>query len=243
MNEIIKETAKQVIREIETPGITNIVGIYSGRFQPFGKHHFKTFEWFQKLFGTKNTYVVTSNKVDGNNSPFNFREKKVIIGKHGVPISKIVQVKNPYKSEEVTSKYDPKSTAVVFLVGKKDSERLGGKYFLPYDDNRDNLVGFDQHAYYKIAPHYSSKVDGKELSGTTIREILGSIDKSDGDKKSFFEELMGFTDERVYNLVTSKLSEKIHGIPFVIKKKDEDDKDIDEMIDIVKEVESIVIKK
>ena len=246
MDKLTEEIIKPFVNEIETPDIKNIVGIYPGRFPPFGKHHFQTFKWFQKLFGTKNTYVVTSNKVQPGKSPFNFREKKVIIGKHGVPSNNIVQIKNPYKAEEVTSKYDPKSTAVVFLVGKKDASRLGGKYFLPYKQHRNKLVGFDQHAYYMIAPHYSSKIDGKELSGTTIRGILGSKDKSDKEKKSFFKKLMGFTDGRIYKLITTKLSEdvneKIHGVPFFIKKKD-DEGDIEESIDLKEEINILVTEK
>ncbi len=220
MNELVEQIVEPFINEApETPAIKNIVGIYPGRFQPFGKHHFKTFKWLQKLFGTKNTYVVTSNKVESGKSPFNFREKKIIISKHGVPSNKIVQVTSPYKAEEVTKKYDPKTTAVVFLVGKKDASRLSGKYFKQYKQNRNKLVGFDQHAYVLIAPHYSAKVGGKDLSGTTIRDHLGSKDIDDKEKKKFFKQLMGFNDNNLFKLITKKLSEKIHGVPFFIKKK------------------------
>jgi nicotinamide mononucleotide adenylyltransferase len=44
--------------------VKTIVAIYPGRFQPFGKHHAAAFLWLQKQFGTANTYIVTSDKVE-----------------------------------------------------------------------------------------------------------------------------------------------------------------------------------
>ena len=241
MNKLIEEIVNPFINEApETPTIKNIVGIYPGRFQPFGKHHYATFKWLQKLFGTKNTYVVTSNKVERGKSPFNFREKSVIIKKHGVPSNKVVQIRNPYRADEVLRNYDPKTTAVVYLVGKKDASRLSGKYFQDYKKNRNNLVGFDQHSYVLIAPHYSAKIGGKELSGTTIRHHLGSKENSLKDKKKFFKQLMGFNDNRLFKLITGRLSEKIHGVPFYINK---DDKDLEEQINLKEEINLLVTEK
>jgi nicotinamide mononucleotide adenylyltransferase len=77
--------------------IKTVVAIYPGRFQPMGAHHSKTYKWLKSKF--KNAYVATSGKVDLPKSPFSFAEKKKIIKSHG--ISKIVQVKNPYKAEEI----------------------------------------------------------------------------------------------------------------------------------------------
>ena len=113
--------------------INDIVAIYPGRFQPFGLHHYNTFRWTQKKFGSNNSYVVTSNKT-GPKSPFNFKEKSTIIKKYGVPSNKTIQVKNPYMSQEVTKKYNDATTAVVFIVGQKDAVRLkSGKYFFAKD--------------------------------------------------------------------------------------------------------------
>jgi len=246
MNKLIEEITKPFIEEETlneapvTPKIKNIVGIYPGRFQPFGKHHYSTFKWLQKMFGTKNTYVVTSNKVEKGKSPFNFREKSIIIRKHGVPSGKVVQIRNPYKADEVLKKYDPKTTAVVYLVGKKDASRLSGKYFQDYKKNRNKLVGFDQHSYVLIAPHYSAKIGGKDLSGTTIRHHLGSKDTDEKDKKKFFKQLMGFNDNNLFKLITGKLSEKIHGVPFFIKK---DEEDLEEALSLKEEINLIVTEK
>ena len=99
--------------------IKNIIAIYPGRFQPFGKHHFETFKWLQTKFGKSNTYIATSNVTDTKKSPLTFADKKDII-RHYKLSDRLVQVKNPYKSEEILQQYNPKTTAVVFLVGSKD---------------------------------------------------------------------------------------------------------------------------
>ena len=105
--------AEQILNE--ESAIKTIVAIYPGRFQPMGKHHAKTYKWLQSQF--KDAYVATSNKIALPKSPFSFNEKKKIINSHG--ISNVVQVKNPYKAEEILKKYDSKTTAAVFMVGKR----------------------------------------------------------------------------------------------------------------------------
>ena len=48
--------------------------IYSGRFQPFGKHHYQSYLHLCEKFGSDNVYICTSNKTD-ENSPLTFDEK------------------------------------------------------------------------------------------------------------------------------------------------------------------------
>ena len=182
-----------------------IIAIYPGRFQPFGNHHKKTFEWIQEQFGKTNSFVVTSNKVVEGKSPFNFNEKSIIIRKHGVPKNKIIEVKSPYISKELTSRYDENNTSVVFIVGEKDCSRLGGKYFKQYEGNENNLKPLSEHGYVMIAPHFSQNINEYELSGTTIREILQSNKIYLSHKKKMFEEMMGFYDDKLFKMMVEKL--------------------------------------
>ena len=101
--------------------IKNIIAIYPGRFQPFGKHHAAAFKWLQTQFGATNCYIATSNVVDTPKSPFSFKEKADIIRHYGFN-DEVVQTKNPYKAEEILSNMNPEDTAVVFLVGQKDMQ-------------------------------------------------------------------------------------------------------------------------
>ena len=101
----------------ESP-VKTIIVVYPGRFQPMGQHHAAVYKKLASKFGKSNTYVVTSDVVKLPKSPLNFKEKYSVMKKHGV--TNVVQVKNPYQAQELTSKYDPETTALLFAVGAKD---------------------------------------------------------------------------------------------------------------------------
>ena len=204
--------AKQILTE--DTNITDIVAIYPGRFQPFGQHHAKAFEWLQRQFGATNTYVATSDKVEPGRSPFSFKEKAAIIKQNG--IRNVVQVKNPYKAEEILSAYNPATTAVVFMVGQKDMEedprfRIGklksgsDTYFQDYSKHKDNMLGYDKHGYLIVAPHISLSIPGfGEMSGTALRQALKN------STPETFKKIMGWFNPAVYNTVKKKLAESIN---------------------------------
>ena len=146
--------------------IKTVIAIYPGRFQPFGRHHAEAFKFLKGKFGDKNTFIATSDVVNPPKSPLNFKEKKEIVDKYGLG-KNLVQVKNPYKAEEITSKFDPKTTAVVFMVGEKDMKedprfKIGKKkdggdsYFQEYKPGM-KMDGYMEHGYLIVAPHTSFK--------------------------------------------------------------------------------------
>ena len=191
-----KHLADQILKE--ESNIKTIVAIYPGRFQPMGKHHAKTYNWLKSQF--KDAYVATSNKIALPKSPFSFNEKKKIINSHG--ISNVVQVKNPYKAEEILKKHDPETTAAVFMVGKKDAGRLKGKFFQDWKGNAE--VGYKDGAYLIIAPHVSMNVSGYgEMSGTAIRKALGDTELDPKEKKKVFKGIFGHT--KLYDMIVKKL--------------------------------------
>ena len=190
--------ADNIITE-QNKNIKTVIAIYPGRFQPMGKHHVDTFKWIEKQFGPKNTFVVTSDTTNNTNSPFNFKEKQAIINKHN--IKNVVQVRNPYRADELLKKYDPNTTAAVFIVGKKDAQRLGGKFFRPWTGSAD--IGYDKGAYTLVAPHISLRVPGQgEMSGTTIRQALAA------GGPHLFKQIMGWFDPTIYKTIVKKLSKK-----------------------------------
>ena len=195
--------------------IKNIIAIYPGRFQPFGQHHAAAFKWLQKEFGAANAYIVTSNVIQPPKSPFSFKDKQDIIRHYGFA-DRLVQVKNPYKSEEILSKLNPKDTAVVFMVGAKDMAedprfKIGAKkdgnpsYFQDYKKNKASLQGFDKHGYLVVAPHVHITIPGYgEMSGTTLRKALGA--KIPRDKKiKQFEAIFGWYDKKTADMVFDKI--------------------------------------
>jgi len=197
--------AENIIKEDSK--IKLVIAIYPGRFQPMGKHHAKTYQWLSGQFDK--AYVATTGKVDLPKSPFSFSEKKKIINSHG--ISNVVKVKSPYKAEEILKKYDPETTAAIFMVGKKDAGRLKGKFFQEWKGTAD--IGYREGAYLIHAPHISMNVPGYgEMSGTAIRKALGDKSLDKNQKTKIFKGIFGHTKN--YSLITNKLeklSEVVEG--------------------------------
>jgi hypothetical protein len=188
--------AEQIL--LEEKKITKVVAIYPGRFQPMGKHHAQVYKQLSSKFDE--VWVATSGKVQLPKSPFSFAEKKKIIKGHG--ISKVKQVKSPYKAEEILKKYDPETTSAVFVVGNKDAGRLKGKFFQDWKGKAE--IGYKDGAYLMIAPHVSLKVSGYgEMSGTAIRKALGDKSLEKKEKTKIFKSIFGHTKN--YKLIVNKL--------------------------------------
>tara|TARA_R110002050_G_scaffold41531_10_gene100659 strand:- start:2075 stop:4615 length:2541 start_codon:yes stop_codon:yes gene_type:complete len=194
----------------ESP-VKTIIVVYPGRFQPMGQHHAAVYKKLASKFGKSNTYVVTSDVVKLPKSPLNFKEKYSVMKKHGV--TNVVQVKNPYQAQELTSKYDPETTALLFAVGAKDMKenprfKIGFKkngdpsYFQNYEDNKSTLQPFTKHGYLVVAPHVNITIPGfGEMSGTTLRQVLATADAET------FKDVMGFFDPKIYMMLQSKFSQ------------------------------------
>jgi hypothetical protein len=214
--------------------IKNVIALYPGRFQPFGKHHAEAFKWLENQFGAQNCYIVTSNVVDPVKSPFSFKDKHDIISNYGFA-DRLVQVKNPYKAEEITAHLKPEDTALVFMVGAKDMKedprfKIGTKkdgnpsYFQEYDKHKSNLKGFDKHGYLVVAPHVSMNVPGYgEMSGTTLRSALGDKSVSRDQRVKLFKAAFGWYNEKTAKMIFDRLEgiteSKSSFIAEVMKKK------------------------
>jgi hypothetical protein len=172
------------------------VCIYSGRFQPFGLHHFASYNHLVSKFGIENVYIVSGNKV-GERSPLSFGERKRIIEKYGVPSEMIVSVVSPYRCEEVIDGLSD-DVVVVFAVGSKDSGRLNSKYYGVYGSYMKSRK--ECHYIYEI-PHQEIDIDGVELCGTEIRRLFSVNNKN---KKESMQSVMGFFDEKIYDIISKK---------------------------------------
>ena len=207
----------------ETSKIKKIVGIYAGRFQPFGPHHKKVYEWMKKQFD--DAYITTSDIKKPPKHPMNFKEKKRHMLKMGIPSNKIVKERQPYVAVNTLKKFTEDTTAVVYIFGKKDADRLSGgtkkggekTYYQDYKKNKKNLVGHNKHGYILTAPHFSIQAGGMEVSGTAMRQLLGSPKYAD-DRERRFKKFFGYFDKGVYNMMTNKFK-KLFGEDVVVTKE------------------------
>lgn len=183
----------------ESNDIKRIIVVYSGRFQPFHAGHYAAYQHLVKKFGKDNVYIGTSDKTNNLTSPFNFKEKREIITRmFDIPFDKVVQVKNPYSPAEILKNFDNQDTAYIAAVGEKDSDRLGGRYFLKYTGS-DNLNNYTLNGYVYTVPSSANNI-----SATMVRMGLrsGSID----DKRHFFKTVAYPSfDSNIFDLITSKL--------------------------------------
>ena len=200
MNKLVEEIITPILEA--NPNIKKVVGIYGGRFQPFGPHHYKTYKWLAKQ--VDDAYITTSNIKKPPRHPMNFKEKVRHMTKMGIPSSKIVQEKSPYNALNLAKKYDKDTTAFVYVFGAKDAGRLGGKYFQDYKKSKGNIKGFEENGYYLTAPHVSVSVGGQEVSGTSMRNLLGSSDIDDSERAKLFKKMFGYYDKGLFTMMTNK---------------------------------------
>jgi cytidyltransferase-like protein len=202
MNQLSQYLVEELLKESEK--ITDYVVVYSGRFQPFHKGHYATYEHLVKKFGKNNVFIGTSDKTDNQKSPFNFKEKKTIMTKmFGIPSNKIVQVKNPYAPTEILKNFDDTTTGFITVVGEKDEQRLGGKYFDPYKGKIE--FGYKDKGYV-----YASPAQPNPISGTDVRNWLSK--GSDEEKRNNFLKAYPKFDETIYKFITLKLAKLGEGL-------------------------------
>ena len=195
----MKGLAKFLVESIllEADSINKVVVVYSGRFQPFHKGHYATYENLVRKFGKDSVYIGTSNVTDSKKSPFNFKEKKAIMTTmFGIPSNKIVNIKNPYAPEEILNKYDEDTTGLIVVVGEKDENRLSGKYFTPYK-------GKITEPYLDRGYVYAAPATSNPISGTDVRYWLSA--GSAADRKKNFTKAYPKFDDQIFKLITLKL--------------------------------------
>lgn len=174
--------------------------IYPGRFQPFGPHHFLAYQQLCSKFGSKNVYVVTSNKT-GIDSPLNFAEKRDVIAKYGIPSTQVVQVVNPYKVSELSNLVNS-DDSVVYALGEKDKSRLDtskpGSYFKPYANGK--LEPLSENGYVYIVPTVKKTIAGYgAMSGTTLRKFLINCTAQQ------FKGVFGWFDPNIFSILKKRV--------------------------------------
>lgn len=186
----------------------NVIGIYPVSSQPPHLGHYKAYEFLKKITGV-NTFVATSNKTELPQAPLNFQDKQQIWTRHGVPIDKIVQVKDPQKAVEITQKFGTDRTVAVFAMSKRDANAVlksPSGYFLPFKGMAGQMEPLVKHAYVLIIPDELLYIN-KSFSSITIKQAFGSKRLSDEQKKSFFKQVFGWYDISLFELISKKFAE------------------------------------
>ena len=151
-----------------------------GGFHPFHAGHAALYKSAVDAFKNADVYVAATN--DTKTRPFPFAIKEKLAKLAGVADKHFVQVKSPFKSEEITSHYNPNEDVLIFVRSEKDKTeqpKPGGtkkdgtpSYFQPYTGK--NLQPFSKHAYIAYLP--TVEFGPGITSATEIRNAWPKLD-------------------------------------------------------------------
>ena len=193
--------------------------IYPGRFQPMLSHHAEVYKQLQAEFPDADVYIGTSDKVEGDKSPFNFKEKQQIAQAHGIDPSKVLLAKRPYHKDEYP--FDENNTVIIFAVGEKDLDRFPfsnvdsatgldmtvrgepkPKYYQKINTYRTDPKPMAERGYITLAP--TVKTGNEVASASAFRDALKNAPDVDS-AKDIFTSQFGQFDQKVFDLIHTKI--------------------------------------
>jgi hypothetical protein len=147
--------------------------IVPGGFHPWHGGHTALYNAARAAFPSAEVFVASTD--DTAERPFPFRVKKILAQAAGVPGNRFIQVKSPFRAQEITQMYDPKETQLIFVRSEKDRDEMpqpGGvkkngelAYLQPY--KRNGLEPMSNHGYMAYLP--VAQFGGGMTSATEIR--------------------------------------------------------------------------
>ena len=132
--------------------------IMPGGFHPFHAGHKALYDAARAAFPTADVYVAAT--ADTSERPFPFELKKQLARIGGIDSHRFIQVRSPFKANEITQMYDPNNTVLIFVRSEKDRmspPQPGGvkkdgsqAYLQPF--KRNGLQPMSKHGYMAYLP-------------------------------------------------------------------------------------------
>jgi len=138
--------------------MTTVV-IMPGGFHPFHAGHLALYQSAQRAFPDAEVFVAATNDTSARPFPFAVKEKLAKLA--GVEPGHFVQVKSPFRAEEITSKFNPNKDTVIFVRSDKDAtkppqgggmKKDGTPAYLQPLLGAKRLEPFAKHAYMAYLP-------------------------------------------------------------------------------------------
>jgi len=130
-----------------------------GGFHPFHAGHLALYQSAQRAFPDAEVFVAATNDTSARPFPFALKEKLAQLA--GVEPGHFVQVKSPFRAEEITSQFNPESDVLIFVRSEKDStkppqaggvKKDGSLAYLQPLMGAKRLEPFARHAYMAYLP-------------------------------------------------------------------------------------------
>ena len=94
--------------------------IIPGGFHPFHAGHADLYQQAKQAFPSADVYVAATD--DRSERPFPFAIKKKLAQLAGIPPHRFIQVKSPFKPDEITSHYPENDTQLIFVKSEKNAK-------------------------------------------------------------------------------------------------------------------------
>jgi len=159
--------------------MTTVV-IMPGGFHPFHAGHLALYQSAQRAFPDAEVFVAATNDTSARPFPFAVKEKLAKLA--GVDAGHFVQVKSPFRAEEITSKFNPNKDTLIFVRSEKDATKQpqaggvkkdGSPSYLQPLEGVNKLEPFSKHAYMAYLP--TVEFGPGMTSATEIRSAWPSL--------------------------------------------------------------------
>jgi hypothetical protein len=151
------------------------VVIMPGGFHPFHAGHMALYNSARRVFSDADVYVAATNDTSARPFPFALKEKLAKLA--GVEPGKFVQVKSPFRAQEITDHYDPAQDRLIFVRSQKDQDKPplpggvkkdGSPSYLQPLLGAKRLEPMSKHAYMAYLP--TVEFGSGMTSATEIRQ-------------------------------------------------------------------------
>lgn len=149
---------------------------------PFHPGHLALYQSAQRAFPDAEVYVAATNDTSARPFPFPVKEKLARLA--GVEAGHFVQVKSPFRAEEITAKFDPARDTLIFVRSEKDAtkppqpggtKKDGSPSYLQPLLGAKKLEPFARHAYMAYLP--TVEFGPGMTSATEIRAAWPQLDE------------------------------------------------------------------
>jgi hypothetical protein len=183
-------------------------------------HHAEVYKRLQAQFPDADVYIGTSNKVDGEKSPFNFEEKQLIATAHGIPADRVLPGNLPYHKDSYPQ-FDQTNSMIIFAIGEKDLGRFPfdnvdadsglqmtkrgeprPAYYQQIDTMATDPVPMEYRGYITVAP--TIQIGDEVASASAFRERIKNAPDEE-EAKQYFVTQFGEYNEKVFNLIYNKI--------------------------------------
>ena len=154
--------------------------IMPGGFHPFHAGHAALYQSAVEAFPDAEVFVAATN--DTSTRPFPFAIKEKLAKLAGVAPGHFVQVKSPFRAEEITSQFDPAKDRLIFVRSEKDANKPpqaggnkkdGSPAYLQPLAGQTNIRPFAEHAYMAYLP--TVEFGPGMTSATEIRTVWPTL--------------------------------------------------------------------